>query len=72
MAVKKESAAIENTETIAVKKTSRKHKTLEDFRGEIMERAFELYLKRVNSENMGDEIDDWVQAEAEIRKKHDL
>ena len=42
---------------------------LKDFLAEVQHRAYEIYLKREKDNKPGDEVSDWLQAEADVRKK---
>ncbi|MBN1499316.1 MAG: hypothetical protein JW982_04145 [Spirochaetes bacterium] len=73
MAVKKESQ--KKTGTVIASPAKKPHspkKTLNDYNAEIMERAFDLYLQRINSGNSGDDVNDWLLAEKEVKKNHRL
>lgn len=54
----------------AVKKTDAPR--LEDFVNEVKARAFDIYLKRTEKGQAGDEIGDWVNAEKQIKAKYDI
>jgi hypothetical protein len=49
-----------------------KKPTIEAFLDEISCRAEEIYKKRIASNKPGDQMSDWLQAEKEIKKKHNL
>ena len=42
-----------------------------DIEQEIRQLAYELHLKRAEVRLDGDEVSDWVAAEAEVRKRHE-
>jgi hypothetical protein len=42
-----------------------------DIEQEIRQLAYELHLKRVEAGVAGDEMSDWIAAEAEVRKRHE-
>jgi hypothetical protein len=46
--------------------------SLWELKKEIDERAHQIYLDRIASHEQGDELSDWLRAEAEIEKKHKL
>lgn len=46
--------------------------SLEQLQEEIRVKAHEFYLRRVSSGEPGDDLSDWLRAEAEIKQKFDL
>ena len=42
-----------------------------DIEQEIRQLAYELHLRRVEAGDSGDEMSDWVAAEAEVRKRYE-
>jgi len=46
--------------------------SLSDLKNEIDARAHQIYLDRMAAHTPGDELSDWLQAEAEIKKAHKL
>jgi hypothetical protein len=64
---------------MATKKTTGAEKTkapkspdLTSFLHEIKEKAYEIFLKRQMANAPGDELSDWLNAEAEIKKKYKI
>ncbi|OHD79631.1 MAG: hypothetical protein A2355_05155 [Spirochaetes bacterium RIFOXYB1_FULL_32_8] len=49
-----------------------KKSDLGQFLSEIEKRAYELFLERQSSNMPSDEMGDWLQAEAEIKKKYNI
>ena len=49
-----------------------KKPTLNDFLDEIKLRAFEIYNRRMQNNEPGDELHDWLRAEAEIKAKYSI
>jgi hypothetical protein len=49
-----------------------KKPNLNDFLDEIKLRAFEIYNKRMRNNEAGDELHDWLKAEAEIKVKYNI
>jgi hypothetical protein len=46
--------------------------TLEQLQEEIRAKAHEIYLQRISSGEPGDDLSDWLRAEAEIKRKYNL
>ncbi len=46
--------------------------SLWELKKEIDDRAHQIYLDRIAAHKSGDELSDWLQAEAEVKKKHKL
>jgi hypothetical protein len=46
--------------------------TLEQLQEEIRAKAHEIYLQRVSSGEPGDDLSDWLRAEAEVKHKYNL
>ncbi len=46
--------------------------TLEQLQREIAARAHQIYVERLAEGRSGDDLSDWLAAEAEIKKKHKL
>jgi hypothetical protein len=42
---------------------------LKNFLGEIEKRAYEVYLERMKAGKSGDEMNDWLQAEKDVKAK---
>ena len=64
---KKASSAAKSPSTKAKARVS-----LWELKKEIDERAHQIYLDRISAHAPGDELSDWLQAEAEVKKKHKL
>ena len=54
------------------KKPARKKVELGEFLEEIRVRAHEIFEERARNGVGGDDLSDWLQAEAEIKKKHKI
>lgn len=79
MATAKKSSTTAKKENVAnveekkiVKSTKKSKPELNQFLNEIEKRAYEIYLERMSSNKPGDDISDWLQAEAEIKAKYNL
>ncbi len=46
--------------------------TLEQLQEEIRAKAHEIYLQRVSAGEPGDDLSDWLRAEAEVKHKYNL
>ena len=46
--------------------------TLNQLQEEIRAKAHEIYLQRISSGEPGDDLSDWLRAEAEIKQKYNL
>lgn len=46
--------------------------TLEQLQEEIRAKAHEMYLGRISSGEPGDDLSDWLRAEAEVKHKYNL
>ena len=46
--------------------------SLEQLQEEIKAKAHEVYLQRCSKNEAGDEVSDWLKAEADIKKKYSL
>lgn len=46
--------------------------SLEQLQDEIKALAHQVYLKRCEKQEAGDELSDWLKAEAELKKKYKL
>ncbi len=70
----KNKAETESVIESEVKKTNKtsKVKNLSDLFGEIEKKSYEIYLARQASGQSGSDIDDWSQAEKEIKEKHGI
>jgi len=55
-----------------LKKPARKKVELGEFLEEIRVRAHEIFEERARNGVGGDDLSDWLQAEAEIKKKHKI
>ncbi len=55
---------------VAKKQTVRP--SLEQVQDEIKALAHQVYLKRIEKNEAGDELSDWLKAESEIKKKYKL
>jgi len=58
--------------TVKKAKKTKSHERLEDLIEKIKSRSFEVYLSRVESGKVGDEISDWVQAENDIKAEYNI
>jgi hypothetical protein len=56
--------------TAATKKT--KKPALNDFLNQVKLRAYKIYHKRIQQDDPGDELHDWLKAEAEIKAKYNI
>ena len=52
--------------------TTKKTKELTMLFSEIEKRAYEIYLARQAAGSIGNDIDDWTQAEADIKNKYNI
>lgn len=68
--VEKETEAISETKKAAPK--AKKTKDLTALFSEIEKRSYELYLERQAAGQIGNDIDDWVRAETEIKAKYGI
>jgi hypothetical protein len=64
-------AATKKTAT-AKPKAAKEAPRLEDFINEVKARAFDIYLRRAEKGEPGDEIGDWSAAEKEIKSKYNI
>lgn len=51
---------------------SRKKITLRELQQEIEKRAYEISIERLSEGRPGDELSDWLSAEAEVKAKYGL
>ncbi|MBL8025096.1 MAG: hypothetical protein JNL74_01725 [Fibrobacteres bacterium] len=75
MPVKKSTAAPKaapKKAATAAKSTVKDTPRLEDFINEVKAKAFDIYLRRVEKGEPGDEIGDWSYAEKEIKTKYGI
>ncbi len=74
MPVKKSASAksVETKKAAPKKGAATETPRLEDFINEVKARAFDIYLKRVQKGEPGDEIGDWATAEKEIKAKYGI
>jgi hypothetical protein len=56
----------------AAKSAPKEAPRLEDFINEVKAHAFDIYLRRVQKGEPGDEIGDWSTAEKEIKAKYNI
>ncbi|MBN1882291.1 MAG: DUF2934 domain-containing protein [Deltaproteobacteria bacterium] len=60
------------TKAATPKKPARKKVDLGEFLEEIRARAHEIFEQRTRDGISGDDLSDWLQAEAEIKKKYKI
>ncbi|HBD93900.1 MAG: hypothetical protein A2015_11800 [Spirochaetes bacterium GWF1_31_7] len=70
----KKATGTESVIETEIKKTTKtsKVKNLSDLFGEIEKKSYEIFLARQASGLSGSDIDDWSQAEKEIKEKHGI
>jgi hypothetical protein len=71
MPVKKSTTAA-STEKKTTTRGSKKKPTLQELQQEIEKRAYEISIERRAQGKHGDELSDWLQAEAEVKAKYGL
>jgi len=55
-----------------VSRGSKKKLTLQELQQEIEKRAYEISIERRAQGKPGDELSDWLEAEAEVKAKYNL
>jgi hypothetical protein len=56
----------------AAKKSAPPRPTLEKLQAEIKAKAHQVYLERTSKGEPGDELSDWIRAEAAVKKTYGL
>lgn len=68
----KKSTPAASTEKKTTTRGSKKKPTLQELQQEIEKRAYEISIERRAQGKHGDELSDWLQAEAEVKAKYGL